>query len=246
MPRTDAYSQSAPNPVGRYLEWSSDDKCFVYYDKEKGKRELVKLPLSIISLRELATIKGYSEPNNSGIYSNEVVSTKNEILNVRTFSGKEIASGLYQDIKDKVVASGGKFALSLYAYYNGDIINVSLKGASLASWSEFAKTNRKSFLSNKISFIGAEEQKKGRTVYSTPIIALGDMITEEESKLSDIAYDQLEVYIKDKLSRSSQSLEQTPVAISNAHEQSFEAERPMPQASAKSVVEPEIDEELPF
>jgi hypothetical protein len=196
MARSDAYAGVIQSPVKKYLSWSSNEKCFTYWDKEAKENKKLALPVKFIHYDEFATIKGWHDPSNSGIYSNEVKSTKTEKLVVRTFSNKILADGLYQDIKPSVNSAGGDYHVSLYAEMNGEIINISLKGAALGTWSNFSKDHRKFFLGSYINVIGAQDEKKGSVKYSVPVFQVGDKIEDSVSQNSDKNYDELVSYFK--------------------------------------------------
>ena len=198
MSRADNYRATVESPVKKYLSWSSTEKCFKYYDKEQGKDVLLKLPLKFVHLDELATIKGWDEKSESGIYSNEVRSTKLEQLNIRSFKGGEIIKGIYQDIKLRVQAAGGVYHASMYVFLNGEVVNLSFKGAALMGWSDFAKDNRKSFLGNTIEVLTASEGKKGAVKFYSPVFTLGAPIALSDSEKAEDAYTLLKSYLDAK------------------------------------------------
>lgn len=210
MARSDAYATTAQSPVKKYLSWSSNEKCFTYWDKDAKANKKLALPVKFIHYDEFATIKGWHDPSESGMYSNEVKSTKTEKLVVRTFKGgKVIAEGLYQDIKPSVNSAGGDYHVSLYAELNGEIINISLKGAALGTWSNFSKDHRKFFLGSYINVIGAQDEKKGSVKYSVPVFQIGDKIEESVSASSDKNYDELASYFKARKASGNSTAEET-------------------------------------
>jgi len=107
------------NPCKKFIDFKSDEKQFVYWDKElgeSGERVIVHTPIYFIVLDELTTITGYYEEGNCGIYSNEIHRISDEQLKVRTFKkGGPFITGLYDAIKDSVKAIGGKYTKSVYA-----------------------------------------------------------------------------------------------------------------------------------
>lgn len=208
MARSDAYATTAQSPVKKYLSWSSNEKCFTYWDKEAKENKKLPLPVKFIHYDEMSTIKGWHDASGSGIYSNEIKSTKTEPFTVRAFKGGEIASGLYQDIKGKVNASGGDYYVSLYAELNGEVVNFSLKGASLMTWSNFTKENRKSFLGNYINVASASDEKKGSVKYSVPVFTVGNIIEQSVSDSSDLNYDELVAYFKARKASSASTSEE--------------------------------------
>lgn len=237
MARSDAYATTAQSPVKKYLSWSSNEKCFTYWDKESKENKKLPLPVKFIHYDEMATIKGWHDASGSGIYSNEVKSTKNEPLSVRAFKGGEIANGLYQDIKSKVNSAGGDYHVSLYAELNGEIVNFSFKGAALMTWSDFAKENRKSFLGNYVNVVGALDAKKGSVKYSTPVFQIGASIEASASDLADKNYDGLKDYFNARKSNSNSAAEEVS---------SYTIEVPQQESSIPSFDEPADSSLLPF
>lgn len=210
MARSDAYATTAQSPVKKYLSWSSNEKCFTYWDKEAKEKKQLAIPVKFIHYDEFATIKGWHDASESGIYSNEVKSTTTENLIVRTLKGgKVLAEGLYQAIKANVNASGGDYHVSLYAEMNGEIVNISLKGAALGTWSNFSKEYRKFFLGSYISVVGALDEKKGSVKYSVPMFQAGDKIEESVMKSSDSNYDELVAYFKARKASGDSSSEES-------------------------------------
>jgi hypothetical protein len=208
MSRADAYKTTTESPVKKYLSWSSNDKCFTYWDKAAEKNQKVALPIKLVHLDDMSSIKGWHDSSSSGIYSNEVKNTGAEPLVVRAFKGGTIAEGLYKDIKLKVNGLGGDYHASLYFYLNGEIVNLAIKGAALMAWSDFAKENRKSFLGNYIEITGALDAKKGSVKYSTPIMAVGGVIDKSVSESAEDAYDSLQKYFTARKASASNPVEE--------------------------------------
>jgi hypothetical protein len=202
MARADAYSEAVKSPVTKYVTWSSNDKCFSYYDREKKVNVPLKLPVKIIHFRDFASIKGFDDRSQSSIYSNEVTSVKNEPLVVRSFKGGELIKGLYADIKLKLREMGGKYNMSMYAMVDGELVNISIGGAILQHWSDFSKDNRKSFLTNYINVDSALELKKGSVKYSVPAFTLGATIESKVSAEADKLDDELLEYFKKRTQQS--------------------------------------------
>jgi hypothetical protein len=204
MARSDAYKQSLPSPVKNYLSWSSNDKCFTYYDKESGTTKKVAVPLRFIHCEEFASIKGFHDKSQSSIWSNEIKDTRKEELFVRSFKSQgNLVSGIYQDIKADILSLGGHYNLSMYAIVGDKLVNFAFKGAVLQFWSDFAKDNRKKFLTNYIEITGASDEKKGSVKYSVPVFALGAEIPAKESANADTLYDELKAYLASRKESSS-------------------------------------------
>lgn len=167
--------QNARNPSTRWFEWHGSKGHINYWDKEAKKRMDVALPFTFLLLDELATVRGFHEPSQSGIFANEVRDTRQETLLVRAFEGGEIASGLYAAIRDRVKAHGGYFQASCYiAYKDGETLkigNLGLNGAALQAWSEFKKRTN-GLYDGAVSIVGYEDRTKGATKYRIPTFAL--------------------------------------------------------------------------
>jgi hypothetical protein len=239
MARSDAYKSTAESPVKKYLSWSSNDKCFTYYDREtKERNKKIAIPLKFIHIDELATIKGFHEPTQSGIYSNEVRSTKKEILTVKYKAG-DLAKGLYQDIKLKVNDAGADYHASIYILLNGELVNLAIRGSVIAAWSAFTKDNRKNFLGSYVEVAGSVDEKKGAVKYSVPVFKAGGAIEVSVSEKAEEAYDALQVYFKNRKDEQTEQPE---------YSRSEEIEHPsMPKFAPEPVFDTaKEDNPLPF
>lgn len=164
---------TSTSPAQKFFKWKGGNGSLVWWDKQTETELPVTLPFRFIVLDELTTIKGYSDANLSGIWSNEIRSLKTGVLRVRT-KGSDIATGTYADIKDKLKASGGKFARSVYVAYqeadgedgNWVIGNINFSGASVGDWFEFSKKNNLQVEGAVIT--GLKEDKKGATTFFVP------------------------------------------------------------------------------
>lgn len=192
-------NQEAPkstNPTAKYLAWKSTNKMFTYYDKAAGENVEVPLPLKFVFLQHYHTVKGWNDATQTGIYANEVYYIGREELSVRTFKGKDIASGLYKDIKADVNAAGGKYHRSVYVMLeDGTVANVSLKGAVVKSWSDFMEESKNLVDNQWITIESSKDEKKGSVKYSVPVFTLGKPLTAEESNAADNAAALLKVHM---------------------------------------------------
>lgn len=170
------------SPISKYLEWKSNDKCFSYYDKENKTNVLVPLPLEFIVLEEYHTVKGFSDSDQTGIYSNEVLQISAEEMEVKTFKGRVIAKGVYNEIKTTVNAAGGNYHKSMYVITNdGELLNLSFKGAVVGKWSTFTQKGEfRRLKSEWVSIKTVEDHKKGMVNYSTPNFEFDNKITQKD------------------------------------------------------------------
>ena len=189
--------QTSVNPTSKFLEWKSNNKSFSFFDKETKQNVEVKLPITFIVLEEYHCIKGFSDSDQTGIYSNEVLQIGTEELEVKTFKGRIIAKGLYKDIKGAVNAAGGNYHKSIYAVTKeGELINISLKGAAVSKWSKLVEKGAWKRLSDEwISIESAEDHKKGMVKYSTPNFVFNTSLSENEFKTVKAKATELENYL---------------------------------------------------
>ena len=194
-------SRSAPvntlvNPAVRFIDWDSENGQFKYWDKEKKENVSIKLPVAFYVLDELATVKGFSDKHQGGMWSNEVknITTQNLKVVGKGKDGKPftVAEGLYAKIKDTITAAGGKYTRSLYAAMLNDkdeyeIVNFQLKGAAFSGWLEFVQNHRGAMMADQIICNDFKREKKGATKYTIPVFT--SEVASEEGNEAAIALD---------------------------------------------------------
>ena len=201
--RRAAFSQPTTNPATKFFEWKSNEKTFVYYDKETKTNVTVPLPFKFLVLDELHTIKGWNDATESGIYANEVKFISRDEMVVKPFKGNEIARGLYKDIKEKAKAAGGHYVKSIYIMLeDGSIANLQLKGAACQAWGDFTSKGKQRLLDEWVSVVGFDEAKKGSVKYTTPIFGYLASIGDAENDLANEAFNTLEAYLKTYLAKA--------------------------------------------
>lgn len=201
--RRAAFSQPTTNPAGKFFEWKSNEKTFVYFDKETKTNVTVPLPFKFLVLDELHTIKGWNDATESGIYANEVKFISRDEMVVKPFKGNEIARGLYKDIKEKAKAAGGHYVKSIYIMLeDGSIANLQLKGAACQAWGDFTSKGKQRLLDEWVSVVGFDEAKKGSVKYTTPIFGYLASIGDAENDLANEAFNTLEAYLKTYLAKA--------------------------------------------
>lgn len=179
------------NPTKHFIQMKNGELS--YYDKELGENVTVPTPLKFVVLDTLATVKGWSGGEDTGIWSNEVKKVGEQELNVRTKNGL-IASGLWKDIKDQVVADGGKFHSAVYVAAQGrdglEIQCLTMKGAALNAWIEFTKKNN--IKQNAITLSDWETQGKA-VKYKVPVFT-AEPLDEAEKEEAVVLAKELRAY----------------------------------------------------
>jgi hypothetical protein len=157
-----------------------------YYDKEAKQQVKVPDGFTFILLDETACVRGWNDPAESGMYSNEVRDTRSDAIVVKLFKGGGIvASGFYADIREKIMAAGGHFTANCYiAFKDGNTLSIGglqFKGAALGAWMEFRKANRGEIYKQAITIKGYKEGKKGKVVFRTPCFFLKQISEDTEN-----------------------------------------------------------------
>jgi hypothetical protein len=194
--RLKAFENKSSNPAQYFLNWNQEG-YFEYYDKEaKEKKKFSDLPFTFLTLEVMSTVKGWSDSAQSGIFSNEVKFIGKEEITVKLFKGGEIAKGIYKEQKQKIVDAGGQYHLSIYAMtMDGELINISLKGASVSEWSNFTQKTRNRLGGEWVTIDSIGEGKKGVVKYTYPEFRFDGSLEKKFSDMADEKYDELEVYL---------------------------------------------------
>jgi hypothetical protein len=199
----------------RWFDWDGAQGGIRYYDREKKERIGVPFPFSFMLLDKLATIKGFHDASDSGIFSNEVKDTTRDPFVVKAHNGPVLATGLYRDIRDKIVAVGGVFNANLYIAYKSDgkmeIGSLMFKGAGLNAWVEFENKHRKEIWEKAIKITGCEEGKKGKVIFQSPTFALQE-ISKEANEAATKLDQKLQQYLTAYLGRNVREQVAAPAA----------------------------------
>lgn len=207
--------QKSTNPTSKFMEWKSNNKSFSYYDKENKQNVEVKLPLTFLVLEEYHTIKGFSDADQTGIYANEILHISAEEFEVKTFKGRVIAKGVYSDIKQVVNSAGGNYNKSIYAVTkDGELINISFKGAAVSKYSQFTEKGAWKRLKDEwVTIEDAEDHKKGMVAYSTPNFKFNTSLTDYEFKIVEAKANELEAYMDGYLAKDEPTKVEEPALV---------------------------------
>lgn len=199
-------TESSQNPSTRWYGWNGSQGNLEWYNKETKEQINAGDKFSFLLLDSLSCVKGWHDPSESGIYSNEVRDTRSDRLVVKSFKGGTLVEGLYADIKDRANAVGGKFNINLYIAYKSEngqlkIGALTLAGAALSAWMEFSKANRKALNEGAVQINGSDEGKKGSIKFKTPRFSL--ITASEQANTAAIELDkELQEYLRAYLKKN--------------------------------------------
>lgn len=245
MSRSNPHEHGAPNPATRYFEWNGGQGCVRYYDKESKKNIDVAPEFRFMLLDQLGSVRGWHEPTQSGIYSNEVRDTRQDVLLVKAFKGGTLIEGVYKDIKDRVNTLGGQFVANCYIAVktNGTgelkIASLRFKGAALGAWMEFCKTHRADLYKKAVAITGSVDGRKGGVNFKTPTFKVVEISPESDAKA--LALDkELQDYLAGYLKRTKR--DQAEAAARAAPQTTGEEYLPPPDAPTTALT----DDDIPF
>lgn len=208
-------------PAKRYLQWSSENQTFQYWDRDAEENVNISLPFQFVVLNDdYTTWKGYNDKAEAGIYSNEVkdISQKSKETMTVICGKKVVAEGTYQEIKEKVKAIGGKYTKSIYvAVKNEDgdyeVWNLQIKGGALTGgqkqgetpakedkldgWIAFSNDLKRSLYGKEIQVANIKPKKNKATKYVIPIFEVSRDLTAEENSFFDEMTYKLDETLKD-------------------------------------------------
>jgi len=170
------------NSAQRFYEWQGSTGKLKYFDKskgEKGENVLVNLPFTFLVLDRLSSIKGFSDADQSGFWSNEIRDIKKDTLTVRTKKGI-VATGLYSTLAP-ILNQGAQFNQSVYIAVKEEkkitICNIAMTGSAIGAWIDLCKG--KNIYKYAITITSAKPMKKGATNYFIPVFKLNPNISED-------------------------------------------------------------------
>jgi membrane-bound inhibitor of C-type lysozyme len=207
--------ESVKNPATKFFNWKSNEQNFSYYDKEKTENVSVPLSFKFLVLKQLQSVKGWSDALSGSIISNEVEFVGTQEINAvcyhKNLKGEAtkttIAKGLYSNIKDAIVSAGAKYHKSIYIMLeDGSLANIQLKGASVKEWGDFFNKNKSRLTDEWVVVESAKAGKKGAVKFWTPEFKLQSVLTEIEVEQADTAFDELDAYLQVYLAKATNNI----------------------------------------
>lgn len=190
-------SNKIKSPLKYYVRYAAEKGQFEYWDGEKAVYFDV---LEMVLLDDRKCITGYNEKRKTRITSNRVQSTAKEMLRVRC--GEEIlAEGLYNDIKDKIVVSGGKFTNEIFAMVkiDGEFVPASIQFAGVANgcWIDFLDQSggKYALYRSMVRATKGEHTKKGRSEFYTVAFETAQLPADLDVAANEFNDDSLQPYL---------------------------------------------------
>jgi len=209
------------NPAEKHFRYQGSTGILQWYDRDEKKMQDVTIPFRFLVLDELSTIGGFSDSHKSGIWANEVRSTK-DLLNVRTSAG-QLAIGSYDVIKDALKAAGGKYARSVYIAYqevtetssDWKVGNIKMTGAALGAWFDFKRKNNVE--EGAIELTGSTTDKTGSVTYHIPTFEAVP-VDDDADAIATRLDKALQAYLNLTVEARAKNPVAEPIDVSEAHE----------------------------
>ena len=240
-------SRSRPNvnthPCQVWMEWNGETGVFSFWDKEKEERMIVGNKFAFAVLDRTATITGWDDKSESRFYSNEIRSTKDSELHVKSFKGGDIVSGFYANIRESLVARGAAFTMNLYVAASKEsgghtLMCIQMKGAALAAWMDFEKKNRKAIYEKGVRVNGSDTAVHGRIEYHFPLFEVAEISPETNAAAVKMDED-LQVFLDAKTKSVKQEAE-------HGYSQDVAPQEAEPHSDASAVDSDSDIDDLPF
>lgn len=212
--RTKTHSQFE-RVADKIYTWRSAEQNFYCYDKDTKERVALPKDAQLIPLTATNSITGVRERDHAkatqrfnNIVSNEFVDYKNEMIRVREIDKLDntktvLYEGVYSPtIRDAIAGIAWcKFTKNIYCLLDGEVVRLSLSGASLTSWIEFEdslKKDRQYLTDGHCITLGeAVQHRHGSVDYFSPTFVLGDISSEANAIADEVAAD-----VEEKLAKN--------------------------------------------
>lgn len=201
------------NPAKFFYEWVGSKGCLKYFDKskgEKGEQVFVNLPFTFLVLDRLSSIKGFSDDDQSGFWSNEIRDIKKEKLTVRTKKGV-VATEFYSNLAP-VLNLGACYSQSVYIAVKDEkgqfsICNFAIHGSAIGEWINLCKG--KDIYKYAVTIVSATPAKKGATNYFIPVFKLNPTISPETEQRAIELDKELQEYLTTYFNRNKSEQQET-------------------------------------
>ncbi len=171
-------NQGTKSPVTKYLQWSSTEKCFQYWDKELKAKVDVKMPVKFLAIGSMIGVGGGKmEGRNFVAITSGIGAHLNKTLVVKK-DGETIATGKWSEVKETVTSHGGKFVSYVYAIMDNELVCFKMIGASLGAYFSKPKGDR-------IVVKKSKEEKTGAIKYNVPVFECSVIEKDEKAVIAE-------------------------------------------------------------
>lgn len=187
--------------------WRSSEQNFFTYDRETKERVALPEGAKLIPLTATHSVTGVHERDHgkatqryNRIYSNEFTDYRQDVITVKEVDNLDntktvIAEGVYSPTVKDIITDlpYAKFTTNIYCLLDGEVVRISLAGASLKPWIDFEtklrQTNTYLTDSHCVLLDGAEEVRNGAVTFYSPKFKLGDITAEENEVANATAFE---------------------------------------------------------
>jgi len=228
------------HPARFRVSWNGGKGFWKAYDKTtKQKSEIAIKDFIFLPLLRTQGASGYYEPKQMGYYSNEVLDTRIEEIEVKDNQGNVFAKGLWKDIKDLCETKKVGFIANLYAAIkvNGvlELAVVELSSTSLMAFGELSKalstsTGKATAIYNTAVMVShVTEKQKGSVNYVVPTFVTKE-VSPETNAQADILTQKVTEYLTQYFSTNTPPQAQVPE---------------VPKEEPKQEAKPEVQQQQP-
>jgi hypothetical protein len=236
------------HPARFRVSWNGGEGFWKAFDKTTKTKTTIPIEKFIfLPLLRTQGASGYYEPKQMGYYSNEVLDTRLEEIEVKDNEGNIFAKGLWKDIKELCETRKVHFIANLYAAIKVDgvleLAVIELSGTSLVAFGELSTALSKStgkataIYNNAITVSHVIEKKKGSVNYVVPnFIVKKEGVSAETNAQADVLAKQATEYLEQYFSTNTVSA--TPL-------QAPEAPKEEPKQESKPEVQQQAPQNIP-
>ena len=193
------------HPARFRVSWNGGKGFWKAFDKTtKQKSEITIKDFIFLPLLRTQGASGYYEPKQMGYYSNEVLDTRTEEIEVKDNQGNVFAKGLWKDIKELCETRKVGFVANLYAAIkvNGvlELAVVELSSTSLMAFGDLSTALAKStgkataIYNTAVMVSHVTEKQKGSVNYVVPTFVTKE-VSPETNAQADILTQKVTEYL---------------------------------------------------
>lgn len=206
------------DPASKIIGWNAEKGHFIGVELATKEKFDWPLPAQFVVLDELQQVKGWSNQYETGIYSNMWKGSEPGFFKVRTNEkgGNDFPiTGHWSQIKEKVLAAGGRWVKIIYAMIkNGkdfEIVKIELKGLAAYEYSRQVKNP----YAGAVTVKEVSELKKLGKTFKMPVFSKVEVSDAGEAKAKQLDTE-LQDYLKSYFDKLTEAANVEKYAVAEA------------------------------